>query len=312
MRNRKGNVLVLILAVLPFSSSALAQVYYATSGSDFRSAEAKKAAEASRASLKYDPHDLSGIWYIAAGDRKGGQFMGGAPAPPMTPWAQNLFDHRVPDQSTLDTKTGKFGEGKMSVPDCMKLTKTATFAVASCVDPAGNCDPYGFPRSLGPGPMEILQTPDKILERFHFGMGNREVFLDGRKIDMDKVDPKWYGWAVGHWEGDTLVIESTGYDERTWLDNNGYPHSEDMKLTERYRHPDAETLEITMTLEDSKAYTKPWVGVTQTYKLDLPKGLTVLYEWYCVPSEEESFNEGVRNLDGGVLSKDRPLVPSAR
>ena len=104
------------------------------------------------------------------------------------------------------------------------------------------------------------------------------------------LDARWYGWAVGHWEGDSLIVDSTGYDERAWLDGNGDPHSEDMKLHEVFRHPDAMTLEITMTLDDPKAYTKPWVGATQTLKLALPKGLTVLYESYCVPSEIEKYD----------------------
>ena len=76
-----------------------------------------------------------------------------------------------------------------------------------------------------------------------------------------------------------------------------------MKLHEVYRHPDALTLDITMTLDDPKTFTKPWVGIKQSYTLELPKGLTVLYEWYCVPSEEESFNEGIRNPASGIVSK---------
>jgi len=99
-------------------------------------------------------------------------------------------------------------------------------------------------------------------------------------------------------EGNTFIVQSNGYDERTWLDSLGYPHSEDMTLEERWTHPDAETLEVTMTLTDAKAYTKPWVGGKQTFKLQLPKNVTVLEEVYCVPSEEESFNTLVRNPAG--------------
>ena len=121
------------------------------------------------------------------------------------------------------------------------------------------------------------------------------------------MDPRFYGWATGRWEGDSLIVDSTGYDERTWLDGNGWPHSEDMKLHEVFRHPDATTLEITMTINDPKAYTKPWVGNKQTYHLVLPKEQAVMYEYYCAPSEEETFNKGVRNPAGGDLNNSRPL-----
>ena len=85
----------------------------------------------------------------------------------------------------------------MSVPDCLKLARTDTFAVASCRDPQGNCDPWGYPRSLDGAweSVEFIQTPVKILERFHFGLGNREVFTDGRKIP-DDIDP---GGTDGRW-----------------------------------------------------------------------------------------------------------------
>jgi len=172
-------------------------------------------------------------------------------------------------------------------------------------DPLGHCDPLGYPRNLWANdrPFEMIQTPGKIVQLFEWGHTSREIWTDGRKLPEDP-DPRWYGWAVGHWEGDTLVVDSTGYDERTWLDNLGYPHSEGMHLQERFHHPDAMTLEITMTLDDPKAYTKPWAGGKEMYHLQLPKGLTVLEEAYCVPSEEESFNQGVRDPAGkGISSK---------
>jgi len=292
---------------LVFSLTANAQVYYSGGKSDAQ----KKAAAESKAKLKYDPHDLSGMWQGGGGGEIPAQvqlqqqqypdnpcvgnalptpLMGGAPAPPMTPWAQAIFDARKPSAAESWV--------------CRKVPP------ALGNDTIGTCDPEGYPRSLRRGPVEFVQTPDKIVQIFDTdssGMALREIFLDGRTIP-DDVDPRWYGWAVGHWEGgNTLVVESTGYDERSWLDGNGWPHSEDMKLTERYTHPDAETLIISMTLVDPKAYTKPWVGKPDTFKLALPKGLTVNYEERCVPSENESFNRGVRNPAGGNLSDSRPL-----
>jgi hypothetical protein len=95
------------------------------------------------------------------------------------------------------------------------------------------------------------------------------------------------------------VVNSAGYNEKSWLDRFGDPHSEDMTMQERYAHPDAMTLQLTSTLTDPKIYTQPWVSAKpQPYQLQLPKGVTELEEVYCVPSEENAFNVTVRNGAG--------------
>lgn len=291
MRNHIGGVVFLVAASV-FSTSAMAQVFFPGDHSD----EQKKAAEESKAGLKYDPHDLSGIWRASGpvvpqlkdpriGDAHPTPLMGGAPPPPMTEWGQKMFN--------------------ANKPSAAESWQSRRVAPALGNDPLGNCDPLGYPRNLA-GVFEFLQTPDKIVQLFDEGRRLREIYVDGRKIP-DDVDPRWYGWAVGHWEGDALIVDSSGYDERSWLDGNGFPHSDKMKLHEVFRHPDALTLEVTMTLDDPKAYTKPWVGNKRTFRLALPKGLTVLYEYYCVPSEEQAFDRGVRNPAGGDLAHSRPL-----
>jgi hypothetical protein len=264
MRNCFVSFVVFLMAAILFSSPAIAQVYFPSGTAGHRSPEAQKAAEASKSTLKYDPHDLSGIWRISNG------LMGGAPAPPMTAWGLEQFDAHKPSD---DSPYRNLNEG------------------------SGACDPQGYPRSLGAGGhVEFVQTPSKILQIFQsgngLGFGLREIYTDGRTLPPD-LDPRWYGWAVGHWEGDALVVDSTGYDERAPLDRNGHPHTEDMKLKEVYRHPDAMTLEVTMTVDDPKAYTKPWMGAAQKLTLELPKGLTVRYESLCVPSEIGSYNQGI-------------------
>jgi hypothetical protein len=292
MRNRIGRVIVFLFVVSTFSSAAIAQVFIPGERTDAQ----KKAAEESRAHLTYDPHDFSGIWRLAGpmvpqpkdpriGDAHPTPLMGGAPPPPMTEWGKQKFD--------------------ANKPSAAESWQSRRVAPALGNDPLGNCDPLGYPRNLG-GTFEFVQTANKMVQLFDEGRRLREIYADGRKIP-DDVDPRWYGWAVGHWEGDSLVIDSSGYDERSWLDGNGFPHSDEMKLHEVYRHPDAVTLELTMTLDDPKAYTKSWSGNKQTFKLVLPKGLTVLPEYYCVPSEEQTFNQGVRNPAGGDLAHSRPL-----
>jgi hypothetical protein len=294
MRNRFGSLVIFLMGLLVFSSPAFAQIFY--TGEPPSDAQKKAAAE-SKAKLTYDPHDLSGIWRGGGqgmpqpkddpriGDAHPDPIMGGAFPPPMTAWGQAQF--------------------AANKPSAAESWQSRRVAPALGNDPLGNCDPLGYPRNLGL--FEVVQTPEKVLQIFGDGMRFREIYTDGRKLDVDDLDPKWYGWAVGHWDGNTLVVDSGGYDERAWLGGNGWPHSEGMKIHEVYSHPDAMTLEITMTITDPKAYTKPWVGNKRKFNLQLPKGQMVLDEHYCVPSEEQAFNQGVRNPAGGDLDHSRPL-----
>ena len=276
MRNRMSSLVIFLVGALLFSLPVAAQIYIPGSPGQIKAAESAKPP-------KYDPHDLSGIWRGQGGTRA--WLMGGAPAPPMTKWGQELFNERKPSMPYADAS-------RKVIP-------------ALGNDPLAFCDPLGYPRNLGDPPgaggqtFQFVQSSTELVQIFDGGRRIREIWTDGRKLPEDLDQPRWYGWAVGRWEGDSLIVDSTGYDERAWLDGNGWPHSEEMKLHEVYRHPDAMTLEITMTLDDPKAYTKTWVGNKQTYRLTLPKEYTVLYEYYCVPSEEESFNQGVRNPAGG-------------
>jgi hypothetical protein len=290
--SRRMTVFMILLAVaLLFSLPTAAQVVYPGS------AEQRKAAEGAKAP-PYVAHDISGIWRAAGpslappkdpkiGDAHASVLMGGVQPPPMTPWAQEIFDSRKPSAA--------------------EAWQSRRVSPALGNDPLGHCDPLGYPRNLF-GPVEIVQTPTEIVQVFDQGRSIREIWTDGRKLPAaDELDPRFYGYSTARWEGDSLIVDSFGYDERSWLDGNGWPHSDEMKLHEVFRHPDATTLEITMTIDDPKAYTKPWVGAKQTYHLVLPKEQAVMYEYYCAPSEEDTFNKGVRNPAGGDVKNSRPL-----
>ena len=272
MRDRFVSLLLFFGGMCLLSSSAAAQVYFPTADGrrDPQSAAAAKAA----AMPAYDPHDLSGVWL-----GKGGALLADKDAPPFTPLGQKMFSANKPSQYL---RTGTPAPGK--------------YIPAFGNDPLAKCDPLGYPRDGG-GVFEFVQTPSKIVQIFESGRRIREIWTDGRMLP-DDVDPRWYGWAVGHWEGDMLVVNSKGYDQRTWVDAGGYPHSDEMQIVERISHPDAVTLQISMTLDDPKVYTKSWSG-QKTFKEELPKGLTVLEEGYCVPSEEQSFDEKVRDPAAG-------------
>jgi hypothetical protein len=106
------------------------------------------------------------------------------------------------------------------------------------------------------GITKIIQTPALIIFLSQ-DMTYRQIYMDGRKLEA-APNPSWMGYSVGHWDGDTLVVETNGYNDRTWLDRNGHPHTEALRTTERYRRTDFGDLEYTLTLEDPAIYAKPW------------------------------------------------------
>jgi len=139
-------------------------------------------------------------------------------------------------------------------------------------------------------PMEILQTPRHIVMLFEAGHEWRQIWIDGRKLPSDP-EPTWNGYSVGRWEGDTLVVDTVGFNDQSWVDQYGNPHSDAMHLTERYRRTSRNKLELTMTIDDSKAYTRPWVSLTRP--LTLKPNLEIEDE-PCVPEEMDSFTSAVR------------------
>ena len=125
-------------------------------------------------------------------------------------------------------------------------------------DPEANCLPTGVPR-LAPYPWKIVQTPTLIVFLFEGNIHSyRQIFLDGRGRPKD-LEPTWYGDSLGHWEGDTLVVDTVGFNDKFWFDFAGHPHTEKLHITERYRRPDLGHLESEVTIDDPGAYTRPFV-----------------------------------------------------
>lgn len=270
MRTRLLNSALFVAAALLLGAPAFAQTYGPSGGGERAPQDVKASAAAPKPA--YDPHDISGVWW---GQRK--DPLMGNPYGPMTELGKKMFDANKPSF------------GPRGVPP------------AQGNDPIGNCDPPGYPRNIyyAGRPFELIQTPAKIVQVFEWTRGMRDIWLDGRKLPAD-VDPRWYGYAVGHWEGNNLVVDSTAYNDETWLDMAGDPHSEDMTMHEVFTHPDAMTLNLSMTINDPKIYTKPLVSKTpMVFQLQLPKGVVELREEYCVPSQEQSFNANDRDPAGG-------------
>jgi hypothetical protein len=147
-------------------------------------------------------------------------------------------------------------------------------------DPYGYCLPPGTPRiNFGGGPFRILRAPNvtALLYETLVGMTFRQVFTDGRPLP-DVTEPTWLGYSVGRWDGDTFIVETTGFKDGGWLDTlKGRPHSDALRVTERFRRIDFGHLELTITIDDPKAFLKPWT-VTAPLML-LPD--TELVEAFC-------------------------------
>src|SRR5215467_5513370 len=218
----------------------------------------------------FNAHDISGVWGF--GDA-GGSFRN---PPPMTDWGKKQHAATMGEKNAageyLHSKDTSEGTGTQIV-----------------------CDPRGWPRlhQINYG-FEFIMLPDRVFQFFEQTHTWRTIWTDGRKLPDDPPEPRWMGWNVGHWEGDTFVIESNGFDERSWINasqpDGGWTHSDEMKVVERWRRVNYGTIEAQFTITDAKTYTKPWVS---------PKNLTKLvpgaelWEDQCVPSDYATFNEEV-------------------
>jgi hypothetical protein len=154
-------------------------------------------------------------------------------------------------------------------------------------NPDANCLPMGFMQLHGhPQPRKIVQTPELIVIMYEGNQGLRQIFMDGRELPEvnEDLQPWWYGYSTGRWEGDTLVVESVGFRDDGWLDVYGSPLTAEGKLIERWRRPDFGHLEIDVTVDDPKAYTKPFtVRVSHQILLDQE-----LIEFICNENEKSS------------------------
>jgi hypothetical protein len=135
-------------------------------------------------------------------------------------------------------------------------------------DPVTNCLPGG-PSDMMNATYRIMQTPTLIALLFENGIGRyRQIYMDGRKLPEDP-NPAWLGYSIGHWEGDTLVVESAGFNDRTWLDRAGHPHSEKLRVTEKLRRVDFGHIQFQITFDDPETLTKPLTfSLGATYAAD--------------------------------------------
>jgi hypothetical protein len=208
--------------------------------------------------------DLSGVWANVGYGAPGQEGTGPTPktvffdlafgmsgTPPFQPWAAKVAAQR------------RYDEAKDN--------------------PDARCLPLGPLQMLAhPLPKKILQMPGLVVLLHERNMEFRQIFTDGRRLPEDP-QPSWYGYSMGRWEGDTLVVETNGLRDGLWADFYGSPLTDQARMTERYRRPNYGTLHIQVTIDDPKAYTRPWtVNVDQRIALD-----TDLLEYACLENEKD-------------------------
>ena len=151
-------------------------------------------------------------------------------------------------------------------------------------DPQAHCLPSGVPR-VAPYPWRIVQTPTHVFFLFEANIHSyRQIFTDGRAHPADP-DPTWYGHSIGRWEGDTLVVDTVGFNDKFWFDRRGHPHTEQLHTTERWTRKDFGHLDNQITIDDPGAYSRPF---TTTYTATLQPGDEIM-EYIC----NENNNYGV-------------------
>jgi hypothetical protein len=164
-------------------------------------------------------------------------------------------------------EAGQNIEGGLPYTPWAKELRDKRFAARAKDNPDARCLPMGFLQfHQQPQPRMVIQTEKLILIEYEANYGLRHIYMDGRELPpQGEPQPFWYGYSVGHWDGDDLVVETNnlrGADEDSpydgWLDVNGSPHTRQAKITERFRRPTLGHLQIDFTIEDPKAYTKPW------------------------------------------------------
>ncbi len=214
--------------------------------------------------------DLSGVWNYAGVLG----FRGGPPPPPPG----------TPPQATFWNIEAGIKEGLPFTPYGAELRKQR-MAGNSKDNPDAACLPMGYMQShTHSQPRKLIQQADLIVILYEANAGTRQIFLDGRPAPPADAQPWWWGYSRGRWDGDTLVVESTHFRDGGWLDVNGAPLTSEGKVIERFRRPTVGTLEIDVTIDDPKAYTRPWtVRVNQRLLPD-----TDLIEFVCL--ENNQFN----------------------
>ena len=238
---------------------------------------------------------LAGIWEFAEGRNVAIQATG----------AMLMPSDGKPEHELLFTPEGR--AAFLANKPTFGVTMVAT---AMTNDPMPGCDPQGYPRIVlhNAHHEQILETATQVVILYQFNKKWRVIWTDGRTLPKDPdnpnwdlkeiplkelppPEPRWWGYSVGRWVDDyTFVSESNGFDDRTWLDNAGRPHSTAMRVIETYRRVDADHIEKTLVIDDPRYYTRPWTAF-ERLRMRLQSPHLEIPEQECVPSETAKYNK---------------------
>jgi hypothetical protein len=253
MRNRLKGWMITLGVVVAFSPVLHAQ----RNASQSQPPDARTAVPA---------HDFSGVWY--------GPFeLNFVPASvTMQPWAGAKFNSERTQYKVGDR------------PVVKDTTNT---------DPILHCDPVSVPRIYwSVHPFEIIQIPGRTLMYFEEFHTIREIWTDGRALPKDP-ELTWMGTSVGRWDGNDLVVDTVGFNDKSWLDSVGHPHSDALHLTERLHRVDHDSMQLTLTFDDPKAYTTSWSYGPKTMKL---KPGWEIGELFCTIEDQKNFEKEMMEL----------------
>jgi hypothetical protein len=228
--------------------------------------------------------DLSGIWkFVDSPDARPG-------TPPPAGARSPGIGVRIPGLLQF-FDIGSTLEGGLPFQPWAAELRSQRVARNNQDNPDAHCLPIGLMQlHTHPEPRKIIQSPGLIVILYEANAGVRQIFIDGRPLPGTKGEPWWYGYSIGKWDGDTLVVESSGFRDDVWLDVEGSPLTESGKMTERFRRLNYGNMEIEVTVDDPKAYTKPWT-VTVHHRVMLD---TELIEFVCQENEKDAAHQTVK------------------
>jgi hypothetical protein len=225
--------------------------------------------------------NLSGLWQTESAPKEMLERLipgatNGAGEEPLSQYFINIFSDFKPDEAPM-----------LPAAAALFLQRSKTFSRES---PLSHCLPEGMPLvEMAPAPYKIIQTPGLMLMLYERDTTFRQVHTDGRKLP-DDPQPSWLGYSVGKWDGDSLVVESNGFNDRGWLDARGHTHSEALHLTERFHRVDFGHMELRLTIDDPKTYTRPFtIQLKQHLMPD-----SDLLESFCAENEKDASHTDVK------------------
>ena len=222
--------------------------------------------------------DLSGVWHVHPaslaemkrifGDKAGDANVPGMEIDTLSKYALNIFVDFPPGQAPLQPHAADIFRRRLQDGETRPT-----------------CLPVGIPAAgLVSEPFKISQSPRLIVILYESDGTHRQIYTDGRELPKQFEQPAWLGYSAAKWEGDTLVVQSAGFNDKTWLDLNGHPHSEALRITERYQRRDFGHMDLEMIFTDPEMYTKPFsIKVAEDLWPD-----SDIFEYFCDENEKDS------------------------